>query len=269
MVYLMILLGTICGILIIIFPTLFVGFPKMAQKTVNRADLDLFEFRIDNVTPDSFDLNAQVFVTGVGQSAVLNPTTFRLAPEHAVLPEIIRESKKKRHFVDGYIPRFLPHHLRGSYAKRNHISGHVVPGLQDSSSSALGYLKVENRTRVGKGVEQPLLMVGSHNGRLMVDDTHVWSEIFEHLVFEEEGYRAKLDGTAQIRYGGLKATTMVSSKPFVFPGRFISSHHRRRLLTGVQVWVVFSWRWELFHLLSTVAQISRRRWKSRGSRRPF
>ena len=205
----------VMGILImVIFPTLFVGFPNMAQRSVNKAAINASSVTFSNVQPGTFDLNAEVFVNKVGTSAIIDTTSLRMAVQGADLPTPVFTGSSKK--------------------KRNHIEGHTSPGGSNSTAGVLGYLKVLQKTRIGEDVDNPLALTGGIHGSLTITNVQQWGEIFEAVVFDSSGYTFVLDGKVTVRVGGLKADCTVTKKPFTFPGSYPTQRRSLEILTTLR-----------------------------------
>lgn len=162
--------------------SIFVAFPRAAQKAVNRSKVEIASMSLSEATLDTVKLNMNGFLTtGTSINANLLPTNFSL-----VLKNISDMMK------------------RGTPVSRE--------------DGILGYLSLLESVNLSKGpTASRITLEGGYNGLFNISNVDAWSGFLQVIVLGVEGTEVEIQGNIAVKAGAL-STKYLLRKSFLLPG---------------------------------------------------
>jgi hypothetical protein len=176
-------------VLLIVIPTVFIAFPAVAQKRLDKAVFNVTSLSMTGAASDSLDLRM-----GVRMMDTMIDVSFE--PEQS--------------FVLRYEDR--------SIEERDHVKGHS--DLDGKFPNILGFLKLADQDEFGNKLAEGVVLGGNEAGnRFRISDAEGLADVMSRVIFENEGIPAVLVGKCKMRAAGLN-TEAEFSKEIALPGKY-------------------------------------------------
>ncbi|KAF8534141.1 hypothetical protein BDD12DRAFT_896940 [Trichophaea hybrida] len=166
--------GVAVLVMIITIPVVYVGFPAMAQKAINRANVDISSLSITGAKPNSVDLLIELkFLSDVQYDPYGEYSDFQLIAKNT-------NSSDQKKFASN------------------------IPG-RTTQPNLLGWLQKPKSKALVSDAEKVAKLIGNDGGRFKIQDVNAWGKVLEALAYEKGGVEVDIQGQIKIQSGGLKA----------------------------------------------------------------